>query len=191
VLMSENGLRGFNTDGDGFLLALQEAFNCSAKGQDVVVLGCGGSARTLALVCVRGGASSVTIVARNHERSDALVQEIREIAPNARTLAVCEPELQVDVVRSGSLIIQATPVGMQIDDPPLFSSDAFRTDQLVFDLVYAFPQTSTLREAHKAGARTANGLDMLLYQGVRAFEIWTNRRPPVKIMRETLQKAIP
>ena len=88
------------------------------------------------------------------------------------------------------LLIQATPVGMKPGDPSLLPPEAFRKGQLVFDLIYNPDETPLLATARAAGARTANGLGMLLHQGARAFHLWTGRKAPVPVMRAALLKAL-
>ena len=75
-------------------------------------------------------------------------------------------------------------------DSSLLPPDAFRKGQLVFDLIYNPAETPLLAAARSAGARTANGLGMLLHQGARAFRLWTGRKPPVAVMRTALQQAL-
>ena len=88
------------------------------------------------------------------------------------------------------MIIHATPVGMHAGDPSLLPLESFRPGQIVFDLIYNPAVTPLLATAQAAGARTANGLGMLLHQGARAFRQWTGRRPPVDVMRRALLKAL-
>ncbi|MBN1270141.1 MAG: shikimate dehydrogenase, partial [Kiritimatiellae bacterium] len=62
--------------------------------------------------------------------------------------------------------------------------------QFAFDLIYMFPETDFMVKASEAGAKVANGLGMLLHQGARAFELWTGRDAPVKVMRKVLEKEV-
>ena len=84
----------------------------------------------------------------------------------------------------------STPVGMQPGDPSLLDPDAFREEQFVLDLIYHIPRTPIMLAADQSGARSANGLGMLLHQGARALTIWTNREAPVSLMRRTLETAV-
>ena len=79
---------------------------------------------------------------------------------------------------------------MKPGDPSLLPAASFRKGQLVFDLIYNPAVTPLLATAQAAGARTANGLGMLLHQGARAFRQWTGRKPPVNVMRAALDKAL-
>lgn len=189
-MAAAGGLHGSSTDGYGLLKALEEAFGRGVEGDDVVMLGSGGAARATALTCARAGARSLTIVARNRERAEALREELAVAAPSVEADAVWEAHAQREAVRRGSLVIQGTPIGLKPGDPPLFPSTAFRDGQRLYDMIYSFPETSTMKSARDAGAKAANGLGMLLHQGVKAFEIWTGETPPVECMRKALQEAV-
>ncbi len=190
VQMTERGMRGHNTDGYGLLRALEECFGAGVEGKDVVLLGSGGAARGTGLVFACSGVSSLTVVARNEAKASSVVEAIQAAAPGVAVRAVTEPGEQEAAVRDGELVVQATSVGLKESDPPLFPTSAFRSGQRVYDMIYAFPETSTMKAARDAGATVENGLGMLLHQGVRAFEIWTGETPPVNAMREALRKAM-
>ena len=79
---------------------------------------------------------------------------------------------------------------MQEGDPALLGPEAFRQGQCVFDLIYHHPETPLMGSARAAGAVAANGLNMLLHQGARAFALWTERDPPVEVMRTVLRQRV-
>jgi shikimate dehydrogenase len=188
VEFTANGMIGHNTDGYGFLKALEEAFGKTVEGDSVFVLGCGGAGRAVALMAALNGARAVTLADVDALRIGNLSAEIGRLAPNVAVVksmgggsASC---------READLVIQASPVGMKKDDPSLLPPEAFRSGQRVFDLIYMYPETAFLRAAKAAGAQTANGLGMLLHQGARAFMIWTGVEPDVQAMRDALEKAV-
>ncbi|MFQ5881413.1 MAG: shikimate dehydrogenase family protein [Candidatus Methylomirabilales bacterium] len=84
------------------------------------------------------------------------------------------------------ILINATPVGMRPSDPPLFDYGILPEHLLVCDLIYSPPETPLLESARSRGCRILDGSGMLLYQGVRAFELWTGREAPVPAMRQAL-----
>jgi shikimate dehydrogenase len=88
------------------------------------------------------------------------------------------------------IFINATPVGMQATDPPLFDYKALSEEILVVDLIYRPAETPLLAAARARGCRTLNGAGMLLYQGVQALELWTGRKAPVSVMREALAQDL-
>jgi shikimate dehydrogenase len=90
----------------------------------------------------------------------------------------------------GDVLVNATSVGMQpkIQVSPVPEAILARF-QVVMDIVYAPLETRLLRDAKAAGCRVINGLEMLLYQGVAQFELWTGKTAPVELMRQRLYQA--
>lgn len=189
VFRPDGVLFGDNTDAPGFLDALKEAFRASPRGRRVLVLGCGGAGRALALTCAMQGADSILVADVNLAARRRLLLALRQAAPGLPVAGVSLDRAR-SAARDCDLIIQATPVGMHTGDPSLLPPEAFHKGQLVFDLIYNPAVTPLLTTAQAAGARTSNGLGMLLHQGVRAFRLWTGRKPPVETMRAALEKAL-
>lgn len=191
VEFTPQGLRGHNTDGDGFLLAIQESFETGVEGKSVFVLGCGGAGRALALVCATHGAQRITLADTDTVRPAQVAREIESLAlPTAVETVAPETQAWEAACRKADMVIHATPVGMKAGEPSLLPPRAFRAGQLAFDLIYMYPETPFMAAAREGGARTANGLGMLLHQGAKAFSIWTNRQPPVDVMRQALQAEV-
>jgi shikimate dehydrogenase len=84
------------------------------------------------------------------------------------------------------LIVNATPLGMNSSDPAPIPARLLAPHHMVFDCVYGPSKTALLRAAEQAGARSANGISMLLHQGALSFSIWFNREPPIEAMRKAL-----
>ncbi len=190
VEFSKNGLIGHNTDGYGFLKALEEAFGKTVQGDNVFVLGCGGAGRAVALMAAQQGAKSLTLADVDAVRVANLVKEITRMAPQIELFRCLEKPQQITSCHTADLVIQASPVGMKKEDPSLLPSESFRKGQRVFDLIYMYPETGFLHLAKAAGAQTANGLGMLLHQGAKAFNIWTGIEPDIGAMRDALEKAV-
>ncbi len=191
VEFTPEGLRGHNTDGVGFLRAVDEAFGCDVTGKPVMMLGCGGAGRAVALTCARHGAGRLTLTDLDAERVTRLAEEL--VAVDASLDIQCveaSPEAWTRSAREAELLVQATPVGMKPTDEPLLGAEAFGAGQMLLDLIYMYPQTGLMTVAREAGAKVANGLGMLLHQGVRSFEIWTGKTPPVDRMREALEARV-
>jgi len=190
VEFTENGMIGHNTDGYGFLKALEEAFGTTVENDSVFVLGCGGAGRAVALMAALSGAKSLTLADVDAARIANLTAEIRRVAPQVEIFQCLEKEKQVRLCREADLVIQASPVGMKKEDPSLLPPEAFRAGQRVFDLIYMYPETAFLSTAQAAGARISNGLGMLLHQGARSFKIWTGINPDIEAMRSALETAV-
>lgn len=189
VFRPDGSFFGDNTDAPGFLDALKETFRATPRGRRILVLGCGGAGRALALTCAMQGAESILVADVNLAARRRLLLALRQAAPGLPVAGVSLERARV-AARDCDLVIQATPVGMKPGDPSLLPPGSFRKGQLVFDLIYHPAVTPLLAAAKSAGARTANGLGMLLHQGVRAFRLWTGRKPPVATMRAALEKAL-
>ena len=189
VEFTGDGMIGYNTDGYGFLKALEEAFGKTAQDDSVFVLGCGGAGRAVALMAALDGATTITLSDVDPLRMQNLMEEIKMIAPHV-VVWFAGRENKLQQCRESDLVIQASPVGMKKDDPSLLPPEAFRKGQRVFDLIYMYPETALLSTAKVAGAQIANGLGMLLHQGAKAFSIWTGIEPDVGAMRKALEKAV-
>lgn len=190
VQFAEDGLIGHNTDGFGFLRALDEAFGRNTRGDAVFVLGSGGAGRAVALMAAQAGAREVTLADLDRARSERVGEEITAQFPGVAVKVVSTPVEQAGAARKADLVVQATPVGMKATDVSLLPPEAFRPDQRAFDLIYHVAETVFMKAALAGGAQASNGLGMLLHQGARAFHIWTGMEPAVPAMRQALEKAV-
>lgn len=190
VEFGENGMVGHNTDGYGFVRAIDEAFEIEVEGLTVFVLGCGGAGRAVALTCADLGAASIVLSDIDPERVAALESEIADMGSQVEILVPDGEEERNMLCRQADLVVQASPVGMKASDGSLLAPEAFRSGQDVFDLIYMYPETAFMAAAAGAGACVSNGLGMLLHQGARAYEIWTGRPPDLEAMRSALKEAV-
>lgn len=190
VVRPDGALFGDNTDAPGFLDALKEAFRATPRGKRILLLGCGGAGRALALTCAMQGAESILVADVDLAVRRRLLLALRKAAPGLPVAGVSLDRARL-AARACDLVVQATPVGMKPGDPTLLPPESFRQGQLVFDLIYNPPVTPFLAAAKAAGARTANGLGMLLHQGARSFRLWTGRAAPLAAMRAGLVQALP
>ncbi len=173
VCLRDDRLVGDSTDGDGFLRSLADV-GVDASTSRVVVLGAGGAARAITLA-LSGVGARVAVVAR---RADAS-REVSSLAPGADSSTL---ESLDDVVRGADVLVNATPLGMQGEDVPV-GSDALAGLRLVFDTVYAPPETPLLARAAAGGVAVVNGLGMLVHQAAIAFEAFTGHPAPLDAMR--------
>lgn len=184
-------LRGHNTDGAGFLAALQEAFGLSCKGISLFVIGSGGAGRAVALVAASAGAAAVTVADVLPEKASALATEITTRFPKVQAKALpADKATWNKEAAQCALVAQCSTAGMKPTDESPLTSSAFHQGQYLFDLVYMQPETVTMKVAASAGARTSNGLGMLLHQGARSFRIWTGLEPDTASMKQALQEHV-
>jgi shikimate dehydrogenase len=182
---------GHNTDAPGFLSALRAA-GAEPEGQEVLVLGAGGSARAVVVALVKAGAR-VTIANRTRERSEELAAELNAKfdTEGVRALALSGADLR-PVVERAAILVNTTSLGMSphVEAMPGVPLDALRSDARVYDLIYNPLETRLLREARLRGAGTANGAGMLARQGALALEIWTGRVAPAELMEQVILDAL-
>lgn len=176
---------GFNTDAEGIVRSLREDLGVEVKGATGLVLGAGGAGRVAALKLASEGIQSLYLMNRTREKVDAVAQEIARRYPNIG-VKVGYPAGDVD------FLLNATSLGLKASDPiPLNDADFnLRQAGAVYDMIYRPSETPLLRKARECGCRTANGIGMLLWQGVRALELWTGKIAPVEVMRKALMENI-
>lgn len=192
VIAKDRQLTGFNTDGPGFLAHLAELkFEVGEK--RVSLIGAGGAARAIvaALCLVPEGPESIRIFDVDQIKAQRLVDDLGERMDTAMvSVARGIDDLNIELC---DLLINATPIGMKSGDKPLVEPELLHPDMLVYDLIYNPAQTALLKTAQQRGATTANGLGMLFYQGVLAFQHWAEIQLDKKIkdkMRASLEAGI-
>jgi shikimate dehydrogenase len=86
------------------------------------------------------------------------------------------------------LVVNTTSLGMfpNTDASPLLSVDAVRPDLVLYDTVFNPLETLLMRQFKSKGAPAYGGLDMLVFQGARSFEIWTGIEPPTDVMKQAV-----
>lgn len=190
ILFEDDEIKGFNTDGYGFLKALGSSFGKEIDNDKVFILGCGGAGRTVALQSTKSKAESIWLADIDEGKILKLKDEILSLDPTMKIYYSLNLDEQIDGCKYSNLIIQASPVGMKENEKSLFPSSAFNNNQRVFDLIYMYPETSFMKNAKQSGAEVANGLGMLLYQGEKAFRIWTNCEANQDVMMDVLSKKV-
>jgi shikimate dehydrogenase len=170
---------GHNTDAAGVRRAF--AHHDVALDGRAVVVGAGGAGRAAAFALADAG-MTVDIANRTVERAHELAEAVEDASGHG--LAPLE-----SLVADADVVVNATSVGMKENETPI-SADALHADLAVLDAVYSPIETRLLRDAAAVGATTIDGGWMLLYQGVAAFERWTDRDAPVKAMNEALRARI-
>ncbi len=198
LLFEEGKVCGFNTDGPGLARAVREVFSVDLRDLRIMVLGAGGGAGSAAaLQCASEQCPRLVLVNRTVAKAREVAQRATEILRSDRLEGPVDRVAVADWSDLGlgaqlprtDLVINATSLGMKRGDPPLIPAALLTPDLLVYDMVYRPSLTRLLEDARSAGARTANGLSMLLHQGALALEIWLNRPAPLEVMRQALEKA--
>jgi shikimate dehydrogenase len=196
IRLREGKLIGSNTDGEGFLQAVRREFSVDLRDLRVLIIGAaGGTGRAIAWQCALENCERLVLSNRTFEKASALAETLRPyfagprvLGPTARLDAVAWEESAMRTQLADiDLIVNATPLGMNPSDPAPLPARLIAPHQMVFDCVYGSSKTALVRAAEQAGARTANGLAMLLHQGALSFSIWFDREAPIELMRAALQ----
>ncbi|MDD4237335.1 MAG: shikimate dehydrogenase [Desulfotomaculaceae bacterium] len=192
VKVSGKRLLGYNTDGPGLIRGLTSQ-GFSTKDKKVTIFGAGGAAKAVALALAETGAK-VTVINRSFEKAQNLVELLLAQGYEAATLAIGQTtgnRLLTQCLAGTDIVVQATSVGLEKEKYP-YPLHGLRAGTVAIDLIYNPPKTDFMIKSHLQGCEVLNGLSMLLYQGVLAWEIWLDACAPVSEMKTALyQSSIP
>ena len=185
IVNKRGNLIGYNTDVSGFIKAIKEDLKFNPRRRTVFVLGAGGVAKAVGFGLAMAGAKRIIFTDVVDDKALTLACEI-ELKTKCECIALKmnSPGIR-EMILNSSLLVNATPCGMHGSDPISVKADFLHKGLCVFDLVYN-RETKLLKAARQKGIKAAGGLKMLLYQGAKAFELWTGKRAPVEIMRKAL-----
>jgi len=194
TIVNDHGkLIGYNTDAYGIIETLLP-FKDKITGSKVSVIGAGGSARAVIYTLLRHfKPEEINIINRTHQKADTLVNDfsLKMRYDRFHTFELFPPE-NVETLNSSQLIVNATTMGMfpDIDDTITDIDASFNEDQIVFDLIYNPTKTKFLQLAESQGAKIVGGLQMLIYQAAKSFELWTGVEMPASEIAFKLEKNI-
>jgi shikimate dehydrogenase len=195
VLIRQGRLIGYNTDGHGFVNAFQEETGVSLRGKKVLLLGAGGAARAVAFRLAQEEIESMLIINRTLSSAKALIRDLgkkfRRVNWSAKSFSSTAGARVLQAPSGGTdVIVNATSVGMRPNDPLILPKSFLTSGQVVCDLIYRPSKTKLLLAAEAAGAKSVNGLGMLIHQGALAFELWTGKKPPILLMRSAVKSHL-
>ena len=187
VVLRDGQLIGENTDGKGFLTALQGATD--PRGKRVVLFGAGGAARAVSVELALAGAQAISVVNRDETRGRELVETLRTKTEVATDFVACKGEHRIP--EGTDVVINATSIGLYDPEARLaLDLDSLHPGMIVADVVFNPPRTRLLRDAEARGCTVLDGLGMLVNQGVIGVEYWTGLRPDAAVMRRALEQAL-
>ena len=182
VVVEDDGrLVGHSTDGQGFVAALH-ADGVDVCGMHVAVLGAGAAARSIVAALDHAGAGNIVVL----NRTPTKVTDVVALAP--LTARAAEADVAAEL-GGAELIVNATSVGFASDEFPLDPA-VLHPEHLVADLVYHPLDTALLRAARDAGARTFDGLGMLVHQAALQQQLWLGHLPDVTVMRAAAEAEL-
>lgn len=193
VVNDHGKLIGYNTDAFGIHETLLP-FRDKISGSKVSVIGAGGSARAVIYTLLRHfKPCELNIINRTQQRADSLVNDLslKMRYDSFHTFELFPPD-NVETLNSSALIVNATTIGMfpEVEDTITDLDESFNEEQIVFDLVYNPTKTNFLKLAESQGAKVVGGLQMLIAQAAKSFELWTGVEMPTKEISEKLRLSI-
>jgi shikimate dehydrogenase len=183
ILNNQGKLVGYNTDGKGAMIALQEN-GVYPEEKKMLLLGAGGAAKAIAFQAAQE-VEELVILNRTSEKATKLAELLckkfgKKVKGGALSVEVLKEEM-----KTADVLVNATSVGMHPDvNRSPVPSDLLRRDLCVMDIIYNPFETRLVKDAKAVGAKVVLGLEMLLYQGAVSFEIWTNCPAPVDVMKK-------
>jgi len=188
IRQPDGSLLGENTDGKGFIRAVNET-GIDLRGIRAVILGAGGAARAISVELAVAGAAHVTIVNRTPQKGSGLAAHVRE---QTGILTDSTPwDGGYAVPTDTQLLVNATSIALapSVTDLVPLEYGSIRPEMLVCDVIPNPPDTPFLQRVRSAGASTLDGLGMLVYQGAIAFKMWTGHDAPTDVMRAALEEV--
>ena len=190
IVNREGRLSGYNTDVYGFKRSLEDS-GVRLQGARLIVIGAGGVARAIAVGAALEGARSIILTDIVPEKALELADAVKKASPELEIQTVAPESAQFhEALKEATLVANASPLGMkQGDASPLKPEqlEILREKAAIFDAVYNIKGTLLQDLAGERDILYISGLDMLLYQGVRAFELWTGQSPNTELMKKMLR----
>lgn len=182
----EDGFKGYNTDMPGLFRAMC-GDGVRLEGEKVVLLGAGGAARAVAMLLSVKGAAQIFILNRTKEKAAELAEEVNALCGRRLAEAMALADYRALPEGEKYLAIQATRLGMfpRVEEAAIEDRAFYEKIHTGYDLVFNPPRTKFMSLVEQGGGRAFNGLKMLLYQGIIAYELWTG----AKVGEELAQKA--
>lgn len=189
IVNREGSLSGTTTDGAGFYHSLTQSAPDYRLEQPAMIIGAGGSARAVAYTLARAGVSEMFIINRSIDKAEALADLVKKetLLHRCTVLPLIAEELH-QVVSACRLFVYTLPVDSKEFTVALEKSSLPFRESLLFDLRYSPNQSGVMRYFNQSGGRAFNGLGMLLWQAVLAFELFTGHKAPVEIMHQAMEQ---
>jgi shikimate dehydrogenase len=192
IFRPDGTVYGRNSDAPGFLRTVREAFGREVKDLRILVPGAGGGAgAAVATVCAMQGCQELLLTNRTQAKAEHVAAGLRDLPGGAVTSIVpFTPEALAEALPRVDLIVNCTSLGMNPEDAQIVPHSLLRPHHLVFDMVYKPLTPPLVAAAQAAGALAVNGIPMLLWQGVYAFEWWFGCAAPISVMQEGLDRIL-
>jgi len=189
---------GANTDVEGFLTPLK---NQNLINKNIVVLGCGGSARAVVMALKTKNVKKISIIGRNDNSLNIFIENMKKITTNSNVLVEGINYQKFNItqyIKEADLIVNTTPIGMKKEvtkeeNIPLGREiwNNLSNKTILYDLIYTPRPTNWLRLGGQKNCFTIDGLDMLVEQGALSIKLWSGfNKVPTKIMKSSAKKHL-
>ena len=182
-----------NTDITGFMQSLRQDLEFNTSNKSIFIFGCGGAGRAIivGLTCKGTNVKKIYIYDKSKDTMDSTEKHFKQFSDymDGDLEFVFLEEQIPDKIRECALLVNASPVGMKEGDDSIVDKKLLHDNLFVYDVVYN-RKTQLIKDAESSGRPAKNGLGMLLCQGADAFELWTNQKAPVEVMRKALTEAM-
>ncbi|MDR0797275.1 MAG: shikimate dehydrogenase [Nitrososphaerota archaeon] len=182
-------LLGYSTDGIGALKALK-ANGADPHNKRVLMLGAGRTARAIAYSIIQE-AEELVVLNRTVSEAKKLSETLKHKFNKKINFGSLSPEVIREKIRDTDILLNTTPTGMEPNiNQSLVASNNLKSNLTVMDIVYSPYETQLIKDAKAAGSKVVSGVEMLIYQGAAAFEIWTDKQAPVQVMRKAISEHL-
>ena len=173
LVRTDGGYKGYNTDMMGLYRELM-VYDISLKGKPVIILGAGGAAKAVIYMCMKYGASVIYLLNRTKEKALELSAYYAKLFHDDNRIIPMSLSAYEDIPRDKYIIFQATSIGLAPDNDRVAIEDEafYELCDIGIDLIYNPFETRFMKSCRAAGGKAYNGLRMLLYQGIIAYELW-------------------
>lgn len=177
--------KGYNTDGTGAVKSIEKY--TELKNKKVLVLGAGGASKAITFTLLNHGINSLTIANRSRDNAIQLIDNLKK-QTGFDQISYVDIEKADTILEDVDIIINTTPIGMypNVDADTPIKTEKINENHVVMDIIYNPLETKLLKNATDNGATTISGTNMLINQGITAFEIFTDRTPSY----ESFEKAL-
>lgn len=181
--------KGFNTDGMGTVMSLQNYTDVENK--DVLIIGAGGAAKAIAFTLINYNIKSMKIANRSRENADVLINNLKDQTEFSNIEYVSLTDAS-DLIDDVDIIINTTPIGMypNVDVEPPIKTDKISSKHTVMDIIYNPLKTNLLKQAQANGATVIDGTQMLINQAIESFKIFTDKTPKYEYMEKVLLREL-
>lgn len=176
LVRTDGGYKGYNTDILGLARELEEE-NIELEGADVIILGAGGAARAITFLCASRKAARVYLLNRSVDKAESIAKAVNNHFHNECVVPMNIKDY-ASIPGNGYVVIQTTSVGLypDVNSAVIEDEEFYKKAAVGVDIIYNPAVTKFMKLINAQGKKSFNGLKMLLYQGISAYELWNDCR---------------